>query len=718
MRLPLRHSILSLLAILASALPTLAIPFVQSFTPNVGPPGTLVTLTGSGFRPTTALPIVQFGTIQANLISVSANTIVAVVPEGATIGPITVTAMPIGNGQYTTPGYFYLPPRVTDFGTRMIGGPNIEFEKPVLASPGATLTIVGANFYVPNYPRLLVRVGEIPVTATVTADSQIQATLPQWIETGHVSVHTEVGGTTNLQQLVYGPPLISRFTTSAKGGDTIEVHGFNFRTKNPEELELRIGGAKATVNVLSNTNLTAVVPDAAINGPLQLKVPGGAFITPSSIVILPRITGFTPDTGAVGTVVKIDGSGFNGATRVDFGSLPATAFKVIHSLQIEATVPAGVQTDALKLTTTNGVAVSTAPFYGTPRVDSFSPVSGRPGTQVVIGGLNLKGATGLTLSGLSISGFEVLDNRQIRFEIPVGASSGRVRVTTPGGSATSEGNFTVRGPEPILTSLSPAEGGPGTTVTLLGSNLATVTNVTFNGVRAAFTATSASTLEAIVPSSATTGLVRVSSPDGVADSPKDFIVGTSADVRVTLSASPNPGVAYGGVLFNLQAFNSGPLTAKDTVVEFVIPEGMTLVETTGAITPTVVGKKLTYNRGTFGPNDVFLAGVRVAVGSPMSVVALASISALTPDANPANNSARVTVTVTVPQLTLELVDSTQVALSWPSAAKARYQLLRTPHLGQAFTPVAESPEDDGDRLLLIRPTTEPSELFQLRLISP
>ncbi|MBM3902621.1 MAG: hypothetical protein FJ379_11130 [Verrucomicrobia bacterium] len=718
MRSSLRRSVLSLLAILASSIPTLAIPFVQGFTPNVGPPGTLVTLTGSGFRPTAALPIVQFGTIAASLISATANTIVAVVPEGATIGPITVTAMPIGNGQYTTPGYFYLPPRVTDFGTRMIGGPTIEFEKPVVASPGATLTIVGANFYVPNFPRLLVRVGEIPVTATVTADSQIQASLPQWIESGHVSVHTEVGGTTNLQQLVYVPPLISRFTATAMGGDTIEVHGYNFRTKDAKELELRIGGAKATVDVLSNTNLTAVVPNASINGPLELRVPGGAFITPAHIVIRPRITGFTPETGAAGTVMKIDGSGFNGTTRIDFGSLPAAAVKIVNSMQAEATVPPGVQTAALTLVTTNGTAVSTALFYGTPRADSFSPASGRPGTQVVLAGLNLSGATGLTLSGLSLTGFEVVDNRQIRFEIPAGATSGRVRVTTPGGSATSETTFVVRGPEPTVTGMSPGEGGSGTTVTLLGSNLAAVTNVTFNGVRASFTATSATTLETIVPSSATTGLVRVSSPDGVADSPKAFIVGTSADVRVTLSASPNPAVAYGGVLFNLQAFNNGPLTAKDTALEFVIPEGMTLIETTGAITPSVVGQKLTWQRGAFGPNDVFLAGVRVGVTTPMGAVALATITASTPDANPGNNSARVTVTVSWPRLELEVLDPTQIALSWPSAARTRYQLGRAPHLGEPFAPVTETPEDDGNRLLLIRPTNGSSELFQLRLVSP
>lgn len=60
----------------------------------------------------------------------------------------------------------------------------------------------------------------------------------------------------------------------------------------------------------------------------------------------------------------------------------------------------------------------------------------------------------------------------------------------------------------------------------------------------------------------------------------------------------------------------------------------------------------------------------------------------------------------------------QVALTWPSAAKTRYQLVRTTQLGDLFVPVAEVPEDDGNRLLLIRPTLGPSELFQLRLVNP
>ncbi|MFM7215602.1 MAG: hypothetical protein ACKO3H_12070, partial [Verrucomicrobiota bacterium] len=95
-----------------------------------------------------------------------------------------------------------------------------------------------------------------------------------------------------------------------------------------------------------------------------------------------------------------------------------------------------------------------------------------------------------------------------------------------------------------------------------------------------------------------------------------------------------------------------------------------------------------------------------------------TITASTPDANPGNNSSRVTVSVAWPRLELEVLDPTQIALSWPSAARTRYQLVRAPHLGEPFAPVTETPEDDGNRLLLIRPTTGSSELFQLRLVGP
>lgn len=64
-------------------------PVSITATPNSGPSGTVVTLNGSGF---TAATTVQFGTVSAASIEfVSATQIKAVVPAGATTGPIVVT---------------------------------------------------------------------------------------------------------------------------------------------------------------------------------------------------------------------------------------------------------------------------------------------------------------------------------------------------------------------------------------------------------------------------------------------------------------------------------------------------------------------------------------------------------------------------------------------------------------------------------------------------
>ena len=60
----------------------------------------------------------------------------------------------------------------------------------------------------------------------------------------------------------------------------------------------------------------------------------------------------------------------------------------------------------------------------------------------------------------------------------------------------------------------PAIGRPGETVAILGSDLTSATEVTFNGVPAAFTMISSTALKATVPSGATTGMVQVVTPNG------------------------------------------------------------------------------------------------------------------------------------------------------------------------------------------------------------
>jgi IPT/TIG domain len=78
----------------------------------------------------------------------------------------------------------------------------------------------------------------------------------------------------------------------------------------------------------------------------------------------------------------------------------------------------------------------------TPKIGSFSPTSGPAGTTVTITGQNLSGATKVAFNGTSAT--IVSDTAtQIVTEVPAGATTGHISVTTSAGTATSTAAFTV-----------------------------------------------------------------------------------------------------------------------------------------------------------------------------------------------------------------------------------------------------------------------------------
>jgi uncharacterized repeat protein (TIGR03803 family) len=70
----------------------------------------------------------------------------------------------------------------------------------------------------------------------------------------------------------------------------------------------------------------------------------------------------------------------------------------------------------------------------------------------------------------------------------------------------------------------PTMGRVGSNVSILGTSLTCASSVTFNGVAATFTIASPSLIKATVPSGATTGSVRVTTPSGVLKSSVVFRV--------------------------------------------------------------------------------------------------------------------------------------------------------------------------------------------------
>ena len=142
---------------------------------------------------------------------------------------------------------------------------------------------------------------------------------------------------------------------------------------------------------------------------------------------------------------------------------------------------------------------------------------------MVVVGHNFTGATAVSLNGTPAA-YKVDSDTQLTFDVPAGATSGPVSVTTPSGTLTSSTNFTVGTAAPEISGLSPASGGVGASVTIGGVRFTGATSVKFNGVAASFTVGSDGQISAVVPAGATSGPVTVTTPSGSATSSQTFTV--------------------------------------------------------------------------------------------------------------------------------------------------------------------------------------------------
>lgn len=146
--------------------------------------------------------------------------------------------------------------------------------------------------------------------------------------------------------------------------------------------------------------------------------------------------------GTAGTTVEILGDGLTGTTKVLFGTGSAN-FTVVSDTYMTAVVPASGVTGTVTVTTPGGTLKSKQLFKVLPVISSFTPTSGPVGTQVTITGTGLTGATKVTFGGVKATVFNVVSGTQAKATVPTGALTGKVALTTAGGSATGPGTFTV-----------------------------------------------------------------------------------------------------------------------------------------------------------------------------------------------------------------------------------------------------------------------------------
>jgi hypothetical protein len=173
----------------------------------------------------------------------------------------------------------------------------------------------------------------------------------------------------------------------------------------------------------------------------------------------------------------------------------------------------------------NGNFIGSAELYGlsTPTITSFSPTSAAVGSIITLTGSGFTGVTSVTVTGQSAS-FGFISDNQLNLQVPSGATSGPITVTTPAGSATSTTSLIVLGNPPMITSFSPTSGPVGTTVTINGANFTGATSVRFRTTAASSTVLSSSKIQAVVPAGAKSGIIVVTTPNGFSTSPTKFTI--------------------------------------------------------------------------------------------------------------------------------------------------------------------------------------------------
>jgi hypothetical protein len=314
-------------------------PVITNFIPSNAPPGTVVTINGQNFLGASAVLFANGQNANFNVIS---NTLLtATVPAAARTGRIFVIA-PAGAGQSSN--NFLVPPTLGGF-------------SPTNGPVGTVVNIRGTNLFNVS----AVTFNGVPATGLVTnnAGTNVTATVAPGTTTGFIVVTAPSGSVTSAVPFYLPPQLNNPAFAPEQGraGTNVILSGVNLSNATA----VTFGGVSAVFSNLSPTSIRAVVPGAALTGPVVVTTPGGQATSAQSFRIQPLITGFNPTSGFPGDEVVITGTNFTANSVVTF-NLSNAVVTAASLTSLTARVPTNATTGTIRVGTEGGVDESAGVF--------------------------------------------------------------------------------------------------------------------------------------------------------------------------------------------------------------------------------------------------------------------------------------------------------------------------------------------------------------------
>jgi uncharacterized repeat protein (TIGR01451 family) len=460
--------------------------------------------------------------------------------------------------------------------------------------------------------------GTLSTTSTnqVASDSEIDITnVPTTATSGYIHVFLNGTEVISPQPFIIVPtntPYATNFSPLyGAPNTTVTISGVHFITGKATNATFNGVISKTVAHLTpvinSDNSMTVTAPDGVISGPLVILSLNGTahdFSTATNVIstatnffAAPGVASFSPASGRPNTNIVISGTNFVAASAVSFGSAAALSFTVVNNSTINATVPTNASTASIVVAAPTGTvfapASSPTSFKMLPTIFSFSPASGAANTLVTISGAGLNEKTShpdVTIGGGTVVTFGTISPNTLSFNVPTTAASGLITVTTTNGTITSADVFYLPA---SITSFTPIGGGPGTIVQITGKNFTNASAVSFNGTPAtSFGVTNNTTVGAVVPVGATSGLITITTPFGTTNSSTLFYAPPAVTGFTPTHGLPGTNVMITGSSFtNATAvlFNGIPaasfVVTNNTILSAVVPAGAT----TGPITVAAPG---------------------------------------------------------------------------------------------------------------------------------
>lgn len=499
-----------------------------TLSPTSGPPGTNVTVTGSGFSANASVSIIfDAATVLAEVPANSngAFSTTVTIPSNASVGSHTIKASD-GSAEIPTTTFNVTSPEAT-----------ITLS-PTGGTRGTTVTVSGTNFGASKTITIKFDNNNIatnPTTVTSSSTGSFSATIviPSTASLGNHSISATDGTESASATFNVVESDITLSPASGATGTVVTVSGTNFAANTSITIKFDNNNITTSPSSVTSTSTgsfsaTITIPSTASLGSHTVSASDGTKTASTTFTVIATSITLSPTSGFAGSSVTVAGNGFiaGSGVTIKFGTstLTTTPSSVVVSstgtFSATITIPTTVSTGDHTVTATDTSGkTATATFQVLVSGSiTLSPTTGNRGASVTLSGSNFSPTSTITIkfdsTTLQTSPSTITTSSTGTFSatitIPITASTGPHTITaTDAAGRIGAATFTVASGG-VLT-LSPTTGLSGTEITVTGSNFTANSRITLK-----FNEITVATFPSTVVTSSTGGFIaKFDVPAGV-----------------------------------------------------------------------------------------------------------------------------------------------------------------------------------------------------------